>query len=770
MTASLEDILPPDEPAFAGVIGTTYKDSTPAWPSASRPGAGAPNILVVLLDDLGFGQLSCYGGPVEAPHIARLAAGGLRYNNFHTTSLCSPSRAALLTGRNHHSVGFAAITEVASGYPGSNAYLPKSAATIAEVLKQNGYATMCVGKWHLTPTTQSTPAGPFDRWPLGQGFERFYGFMPGETDHWHPILTCDNHRIPVPEREGYHLSEDLADQAIRMLREQQQVATGRPFFMYLPFGAPHAPFQVAREWIDRYQGRFDHGWDAQREITLARQIELGIVPTGTELPARNPGIAAWAELDADARRLYARLQEAFCGFMDHCDAQIGRVIAAIEELGQRDNTLVLVLSDNGASREGQEHGTTNTERFRNLMPMGVAEMLADIDKIGGPDTDPHYPAGWGMAGNTPFKRWKRDTHRGGLTDPLIVHWPQAVHDRGAVRTQYHHITDLYPTLLEVAGVPVPRMVNGVEQKPLEGLSLRYTFDDGTAPTRKPLQYYEMLGCRALWRDGWTAVAWHEPGSDWDQDVWELYHTDEDFAQCRDLAAQHPERLRALIDDWWQQARAHQVLPLDDRLYLRALDPNRPQAAQPRPSYRYWPDAAPVPMTALPPLLNRGHRVDACIEMPAEGAQGVLASVGGAQGGWSLFVQDGRAHYVHNFLRIRCHKLSSRTLPAGPITVSFAFVPSGRGQGTVQLFVDGVAQGEPQAIETAPIAYSAVQDGLQIGRQWGPPVAYADYHGSFAFTGRLTHVDLTLAAPAGAVAAGVGPAPSNAPQGVPPRAA
>lgn len=741
-----EDILPPDEPPFAGVIGTNYRESTPAWPVPRQPGTGAPNILVVLLDDLGFGQLSCYGGPVKAPNISRLAEAGLRYNNFHTTSLCSPSRAALLTGRNHHSVGFAAIAEIATGYPGSNAYLPKSAVTIAEVLKQNGYATMCVGKWHLTPTTQSTPAGPFDRWPLGQGFERFYGFMPGETDHWHPILTCDNHRIPLPERDSYHLSEDLADQAIRMLREQQQVATGRPFFMYLPFGAPHAPFQVSPEWIADYKGCFDHGWDAQREITLARQIDLGIVPPDTTLPPRNPGIAAWADLDADAKRLYCRLQETFCGFMDHCDAQIGRVVAAVEQLGQLDNTLILVLSDNGASQEGQAHGTTNTERFRNLMPMGVQEMMADLERIGGPDTDPHYPAGWGMAGNTPFKRWKRDTHRGGNTDPLIVYWPNGVHDHGAVRTQYHHITDLYPTLLEVAGVPVPSVVNGVAQKPLEGLSLRYSFDDGAAPTRKQVQYYEMLGCRALWRDGWTAVAWHQAGSDWAADVWELYHQDKDFAQCKDLAQQHPDKLQALIDDWWTQAKQHNVLPLDDRLYLRAFDPNLPKTALPKPRYSYWSDAAPVPLTALPPLLNRAHRIDALVDIPPEGAQGVLASVGGAQGGWALFVQDGCAHYVHNFLRIRCHKVSSSALPVGRTEVSFVFEPTGKGLGTVQLFVNGASQGSPQAVETAPIVYSAVQDGLQIGRQWGPPVAYDDYHGSFAFTGRIERVDLTLPAP------------------------
>ena len=745
MTASREDILPPNDPVFGGVIGTSYKDSKPDWPPVQRPAKGAPNILVILLDDLGFGQLSCYGGPIEAPHMAKLAAGGLQYNNFHTTSLCSPSRAALLTGRNHHSVGFAAITEIASGYPGSNAYLPKSAATIAEVLKHNGYATMCVGKWHLTPTTQSTPAGPFDRWPLGLGFERFYGFMPGETDQWHPMLTCDNHRIPVPDKPDYHLSVDLADQAIRMIREQQQVATGRPFFMYLPFAAPHAPFQVPPEWIAKYHGQFDHGWDAQRDITLAKQIALGIVPKGTQLPPRNPAIAEWASLDDDAKRLYARLQETFCGFVDHCDAQIGRVLDALAQMDLMDDTLILLLSDNGASQEGQAHGTLNTERFRNLMPMGVQEMLPHLDKIGGHDTDPHYPAGWGMAGNTPFKRWKRDTHRGGNTDPLIVHWPRGIADKGALRSQYHHITDLYPTLLEVAQVNAPSAVNGIAQMPLEGISLRYTFDSNKVPTVKRVQYYEMLGSRALWCDGWMAVTWHEPGTDWAQDTWELYHQDQDFAQCNNLAEQHPDKLQSLIADWWEQAKLHNVLPLDDRLFLRALDPNKPVTALPQAIYTYWPDTSPVPMTAMPALLNRSHRVTAMIDMPSPDAQGLLVALGGSLGGWPFFVKNGRAHYVHNCLRIKHFKVSSLPLPMGPCQVGFELRSTGKGLAQVHLLLNGVAQGEPQPIETAPMAYSAVQEGLQIGKHWGPAVAYQDYAGSFDFTGTLDRVTLELLA-------------------------
>ena len=742
-TPNREDILPPDAPTYGEKIGDTFRESTAAWPAPRRPAVGAPNILIILLDDLGFGQLSCYGGPIDAPNIARLAERGLRYNNFHTTSLCSPSRAALLTGRNHHTVGFAGIAEMATGFPGSHTYLPKSAATVAEVLRQHGYATMCAGKWHLTPMTESTAAGPFDRWPLGQGFGRFYGFMPGETDHWHPMLTVDNHRAPVPEKPGYHLSEDIADQAIAMIRDQQQVATGRPFFMYLAMGAPHAPFHVAPEWIAKYRGQFSHGWDRQREITLARQIELGIVPAGTTLPPPNPGITPWDSLDADAQRLYARLQETFCGFVDHCDAQIGRVIDAIDALGQLDNTLILFMSDNGASQEGQQHGTLNNERFRNLQPMSVAEMLPRIDDIGGSHTDPHYPAGWGMAGNAPFQRWKRDTHRGGNTDPLIVHWPQRISDGGAVRSQYHHITDIMPTLLELVDVPVPRVVNGVEQLPLEGTSLAYTINGADAPRQRRVQYYEMLGSRALWLDGWMAVTWHKPNSPWEDDVWELYHQDQDFAQVHNLAAQHPDKLKALIAEWWVQARKHHVLPLDDRLYMRLVDPRRPKTALPQEVYTYWPGTSPVPSFAAPRFLNRHHRVTAHVHIPEGGCHGLLAAVGAQVSGWCFYVAAGRVHVLHNHLQITEYVSSSQPLTPGPHTLAFSYTATDTGKGLVELFVDDQSQGPAQAVQLPILMISAAIEGLQIGRYWAPPVTARDPEGALPFNGVLHKLTLHL---------------------------
>ena len=607
-------ILPPPAHEFTGVIADTYAKSTQDWPPPTRPPPDAPNIIVIMLDDLGFGQLSCYGGSIDAPHIAALADNGLRFNNFHTTALCSPTRAAFLTGRNYHSVGFSAIAEMASGFPGSNSFMPRSATSIAEVLRQSGHSTYAAGKWHLTPTSESTAAGPFDRWPLGLGFERFYGFLPGEVDQWHPMLTVDNHRIPTPELgergDAYHVSEDIVDKVITMLRDQQQVASGRPFFLYLPFGAPHCPFHAPAEYIEHYRGAFNHGWDEERERIFDRQKRLGIIPGGCDLPARNEMVSAWDDLSDDERRLFARQMEVYAGFVDHTDAQIGRLMGALRELEVFDDTLVVFLSDNGASAEGGQRGATNTERFRNTMNQSVAEMLEDIDELGGPSTDPHYAMGWSQAGNTPFKRWKRDTHRGANTDPMIVHWPARVTDPGAVRTQYHHVTDIYPTILEFAGLAVPSRVNGVDQMPLEGHSFASTVLNGSASEVRSVQYYEMLGSRAIWHDGWTAVTWHRPGTDWDDDLWELYHQDVDYSQAHDVASEHPERLVALIELWWNEARRHNVLPLDDRGRDRFIDPSRPAASEDRDVLPLLPgdDAHSQPGPAADSQLpTRAHR-------------------------------------------------------------------------------------------------------------------------------------------------------------------
>ncbi|MEM7141855.1 MAG: arylsulfatase, partial [Actinomycetota bacterium] len=737
---------PPHE--FAGVIGETYADSTPDWPPPARPPGDAPNIVVIMLDDLGFGQMACYGGSIDAPHVGELAANGLRYNNFHTTALCSPTRAALLTGRNHHSVGFAAIAEMATGYPGSNSFLPRSAASIAEVLRQSGYSTYVAGKWHLTPTSEATAAGPFDRWPLGLGFERFYGFLPGEVDQWHPMLTEDNHRIPTPERTErgtpYHVSEDVVDKAITMLRDQQQVASGRPFFLYLPFGAPHCPHHAPPEFIEHYRGRFDDGWDVERQRIFERQKSMGVIPPDCDLPARNELVPAWDDLDEDSKRLFRRQMEVYAGFVDHTDAQIGRLMDALKELEVFEDTLVVFLSDNGASSEGGTRGATNTERFRNTMNQSVDEMIGVIDELGGPGTDPHYSWGWGQAGNTPFKRWKRDTHRGANTDPLIVHWPNGVPDPGAIRSQYHHVTDVYPTLLELAGLPVPQQVNGVDQMPLEGHSFASTIADPAAGEVRDTQYYEMLGSRAIWHDGWTAVTWHLPGSgDWDADRWELYHQAEDYSQAHDLAAEHPEKLEELVDLWWAEAERHNILPLDDRGRDRFIDPARPAASEDRDVYRYYPGTKPIPNPALPRILNAPHSLTAFVTLDSAEDSGILACQGAELGGWVLFVDAGRPRYVHNVLQIEFTEVSGAdALPIGrEIEVRLDYEPIEQGWGVARLHVDGVEVGVNERMRIAPMGYSMVQEGFTVGRGWGPPVAYDDYHGPFPFSGSLRCVEL-----------------------------
>ncbi len=707
--------LPYDPTPFRGEIKNTYNESTADWPDPVRPPSDAPNVVVIMFDDLGFGQLGCYGGPISTPEIDALAASGLRYNNFHTTALCSPSRAALLTGRNHHSIGFSAIAEMASGFPGHNAFLPKSAASIAEVLRLNGYSTYCNGKWHLTPTAEATAAGPFDRWPLGLGFERFYGFLPGEVDQWHPMITVDNHRVHTPTDEGYHLSEDLVDNAIAMIRDQQQVSSGRPLFTYLPFGAVHCPFHAPAEYIHKYRGKFDQGWDEVRLETFERQKEIGIIPANSELPPRNPGVKPWVDHSEVEQKVYARLMETFAGMVEHTDAQIGRLMEALRELEIDDNTVVMVMSDNGASQEGMRHGTTNTERFRNLMPMSAEEMLPFLDQLGGHDTDPHYPTGWAMAGNAPFRRAKRDTHRGGNTDPMVIHWPAKITDPGSIRSQYHHITDLYPTILELAGLPTPTTVNGVEQMPLEGMSFAPTVTDAGAPEVKSVQYYEMLGSRAIYHDGWMAVTWHKPGTDWDDDPWELYDQRVDYTQAHDLAAAQPKKLAELVALWWDEARAHNVLPLDDRGRDRFVDPTRPTASEKRDVYKYYAGTTPIPNPSLPVILNSPHSFTARFTLKAAGDEGMLVAHGGGLAGWSLYVRDRKVHYVNNYLKIEMQRQATDgELPVGhEIAVRYEWEPTARGVGNVKLFVDDVLSTEAHDVKTAPMGYSMVQEGLVV---------------------------------------------------------
>ncbi|MCC6627168.1 MAG: arylsulfatase [Chloroflexi bacterium] len=719
-------------------IGRPVAESTPVPPAPARPPTGAPNVVIVVLDDVGFADLGPYGSEIATPAIDRLAAGGLTYTEFHTTAMCSPTRAALLTGRMPHAAGMGIIAEWATGHPGYQGRVTRRAATLAEMLRPHGYSTLAVGKWHLMPMDDATGAGPFDDWPLGRGFDRWYGFHGALADSWHPELFEDNHTIETPARAGYHLSEDLVEQAIGMVRDQQVAAPGRPFFLYLAFGACHWPHQAPRAWIDRYRGRYDAGWDAIRAERLARQRARGIVPPDTELAPRNPGVRAWDDLSADERRLFARMQEVYAGFVEHTDAQIGRLTEALAALGQLDNTLLLLLSDNGASPEGGAHGAFNGRKHLVTEPEPLARTLAGLDRLGSERAYGHYPVGWAQASNTPLKWYKKDVHGGGIRDPLLIHWPRRIAG-GEVRRQYHHVADLTPAVLEALGVAAPATVDGAPQMPLHGVSLAYTFDAPDAPTRKTTQYYELLGDRALWHDGWKAVARHDKGVDFAADRWELYHVVEDYAENRDLAAEQPERLRALIERWWAEAGRYDVLPLDDREYERVA---ANIAARRRRETVLLPGAARLDRYHVPDLTDRSFQIVAEIETPPGGAAGVLLAIGTRFGGLVLYVQGGRLVYEYVYDDdARTRLVADRPLPSGgPATLALAFRRTGRRQGEATLLIDGQPAGTAVIPKTWPVA--GLAGGLRCGRDGGAPVSDA-YALPFTFTGTLHRVVVTL---------------------------
>src|SRR5690242_7489885 len=637
--------------SFPGRVGRTTDESTPAWPQPVRAVPGSPNVLFIVLDDTGFGQLGCYGSPIATPHLDSLAANGLRYNRMHTTALCSPSRSCVITGRNHHSNGMAAITELATGYPGYDGNIPFANGFLSEMLQQHGYNTYMLGKWHLMPSEQESAAGPYDRWPLGRGFDRFYGFLGGDTSQWYPDVVYDNHQVEPPRSpaEGYHLTEDLADHAINFVADAKQVAPDKPFFLHFCLGATHAPHHVPKEWADRYAGRFDAGWDAYRQEVFARQKELGVIPADAELSRHDPDVPDWESLPPQARKLAARMMEVFAGFLTHADAQIGRLMDFLRTIGELDNTLVMLVSDNGASPEGGPTGTTNETQFFNNAQESLEESLAKIDELGGPRTFNHYPWGWTWAGNTPFRRWKRETYRGGASDPFIVHWPAGIKAGGEVRDQYAHLIDMVPTVLELLEVEPPAAIRGVTQSPLHGVSFAHALDDPSAPTRRHTQYFEMLGHRSIYHDGWRAVCpWPGPSfkeagkpfgepisaaklAELDATGWELYHVAEDPAENHDLAAEHRDRLIALIATWYVEAGRHDVLPIDGSGLARMIS-EKPQAARPRERYTYRPDTQAVPFFAGPRVLNRPHSITASVDIPESGAEGVLIMQGSAAGG------------------------------------------------------------------------------------------------------------------------------------------
>jgi arylsulfatase len=738
-------------PEFGGVIGRYRSESTPWWPEPVRPPPGAPNVLLVVLDDVGFAQLGCFGSDIETPVLDALAAGGLRYTNFHTTALCSPTRACLLTGRNHHSAGMGRIAELPTGFPGYTSRIPKACGFLPEMLTPQGYAAYAVGKWHLTPDEECHAGATRERWPLGRGFERFYGFFGGETNQFAPALVHDNHSAPQPRshEDGYHLTEDLVDRGIQFLQDLRACEPEKPFFLYFATGACHSPHQAPRDWIDRYRGRFDRGWDAWRAETFARQMASGIMPDNAELSPRPEWVPAWDMLTADQRRLYARFMECFAGYLSHTDHHLGRLFDFLRETGDWENTLVLALSDNGASSEGGPTGSLNDLRTWNVVPTALEEALARIDELGGPSMHNNYPWGWTMAGNTPFRRWKRETHEGGVADPLIAHWPRGIEARGELRRQYAHAIDIAPTVLDVTGVAPPDEVQGVAQKPVEGVSFAQTFADARAASRRETQYFEMFGCRAIYHRGWKAVTYHpifDQSTSFDDDQWELYHVEQDVSECHDLAGEEPERLRELIDLWWAEAEKHQVLPLDNSPFEAIFSEIHPRVPA-RPRYIYYPGGAPVPEVHAANIRNRSHTITAEVEMPAAGAEGILLAQGSLLGGYAFFVKDGRLHYVHNYCGLEQHRASSTVdVPAGAHTLGFRFAKTGEHQGAGTLLIDGQPAGDVDIPRFTRTRFSLTGEGLCCGYDRGLQVC-DDYRPPFAFTGRLRRVVIDVEGPA-----------------------
>jgi arylsulfatase A-like enzyme len=755
--ADTPSVLPRPDFHFPGEIGRTYLESDPAqFPQPVQAPQDAPNILLVLIDDCGFGQYSTFGGGVPSPTMDKLAAGGLRYNRFHTTALCSPTRAALITGRNHHSTSFAGITELATGYDGYTCILPRSCGTVGEVLRQNGYMTAWIGKNHNTPTWETSAAGPFDRWANGMGFDYFYGFNAGDMNHWNPILYENRNLVPASSDPDYYLTTDLADKAIAWVRQAKSISPGRPFFLYVAPGATHAPHQVPEEWIEKFKGKFDEGWDKYRELTLDRQKKLGVVPPDTKLTVRSRGLPAWDSLKDDQKRLYARMMEVFAAYGAQCDEQMGRVVEAVKALPDSDNTLIIYIAgDNGSSAEGGLEGSLCENMFFNGLPERWQDNIKVIDELGGPKHFNHFPSAWAHAMNTPFQ-WTKQvaSHFGGTRNPMIVDWPARIKDKGGLRTQFLHTIDIVPTVYELCGITAPRELNGVQQKPIEGVSFAATLDDANAEGPRKTQYFELACNRGLYHEGWMAsspsfVPWDPNRGEWDPDKapWELYKIDEDFSQANDLAQQYPEKLRQLQDTWWVEASKYNVLPLDWRGVIRmnAEAMGRPSLIRGRTTMTYYPGTIGPPDAASPPMCNKSWTITADIELANGNESGMIVTHGGLEGGYGLYLKDGVATFVYNFLSIdRPTFTANGPLPKGKtkLVVDFAYDGGGMGKGgKITMSANGKTIAEGRLERTIPITFS-LGEGLDVGMDVGSPIDFT-YTLPFAFTGKIEKVEIDL---------------------------
>jgi arylsulfatase len=750
---------------FNGKIELDIRDSEPDWGPYQAPVAppNAPNVLYLVWDDTGIATWDCFGGLVEMPAMSRIAERGVRLSQFHTTALCSPTRASLLTGRNATTVGMATIEEFTDGFPNCNGRIPFDTALLSEVLAERGYNTYCVGKWHLTPLEESNLASTKRHWPLSRGFERFYGFMGGETDQWYPELVYDNHPVPAPAtpEEGYHLSKDLADKTIEFIRDAKVIAPDKPWFSYLCPGAGHAPHHVFKDWADKYAGRFDMGYEAYREIVLENQKKLGIVPQDTELSPVNPyldvkgpngeawpyqdTVRPWATLNDEEKRLFSRMAEVFAGFLSYTDAQIGRVLDYLDESGQLDNTIIVVISDNGASGEGGPNGSVNENKFFNGYIDTVEESMRFYDHLGGPDTYNHYPIGWAMAFNTPYKLFKRyASHEGGIADTAIISWPNGIDAHGEVRDNYVNVCDVTPTIYELLGITPPNEVAGITQKPLDGVSFKAALDDSSAEAGKKTQFYTMLGTRGIWHEGWFANTVHAASpagwSHFDDDRWELFHIEADRSQCHDLAAERPEKLEELKSLWFTEADKYNGLPLGDLNIFETLGRFRPYLSVDRKNFTYYPGTAEVGIGAAAELRGQSFSVLAEVTIDTTGAEGVLFKQGAGHGGHVLFVQDGRLQYVYNFMGEEEQKVSAPDpLPLGSHVFGVRYERTGTVEGShtpvgdVSLYVDGETVATASGVRAHPGSFGLAGGGIAVGRNGGQPVSSA-YKAPYEFTG------------------------------------
>ncbi len=733
-------------PAFKGDIKLDVRDSKPDWEPFVRKKApeGSPNILFILYDDTGLAAWSPYGGRINMPTMDKLAADGLTYTQWHTVALCSPTRSCINTGRNHNLNGMGAITEAATGYPGYSGVLPPQAATMAQILNDNGWSTFWLGKDHNVPETDLSAGANKSQWPLQQGYDRFYGFIGGETNQWYPDLTEDNHAIEQPygPEKGYHLSKDLADQAIKMISDQKSANPSKPWFMWYCPGANHAPHQAPKDYIAKYKGKFDDGYDAYRKWVLPRMIEKGILPKGTKLTEFNPMpkdqanaadyVRPWNTLSADEKKLFSRLCEVYAAFSEYTDVQIGRIIDHLKATGQYDNTIILYASDNGASGEGSPSGSVNENKFFNGYPDDLVENMKLIDELGGPNTYEHYPTGWAAALSSPFKMFKRyANYAGGTECPLTITWPKGIKARGEVRNQFHHAVDIVPTILEIVGLEMPKVYKGVEQYPLSGVSMKYSFDaKPDTPTQKHIQYFNMIGTRALWQDGWKAVSVHAPLTSvgkFDQDKWELYHVEVDRSESKDLAMQYPEKLEALKKLWMEEALKNNALPLDDRTALEILGTPRPTEELPRDSYTYYPHTSQVPEAVAVNVRGKSFKIVSNVTVSDDTTSGVIFAHGSRFGGHSLFIKDHKLYYVYNFLGITQQQLvSPETIKPGNYTFGMEFFKEkagahGESIGTAKLYIND------KEVATGPMTaqvgkFTLVGDGLCVGYDSGDPVS------------------------------------------------